>query len=445
MGGPPVTVAESARPVFGAGWGDDDRIIFGTQGGGLFRVPGGGGEPEVLTTPDVEQGEVHHVQPFIIPGRGAVVFVTSSQTPRSDGQLAVLDLDTAEIKRLGLSGVSPRYVSTGHLVYAAEDGSVRAVPFDAATLEVTGSPVPLLEDVVVTGRDGVGTPLAEIAGTAWYPRYSPDGTRLAFVAATTEGADVWVLDLERGTRTRLTSEGLNRYYPVWSPDGSLLAFSDGAGATIRVLLASADGSGEPEILLDRNERQFPTSWFADGDVLALHTQHPETERDLYMLPMDGDLVPEPFLATRFQERAPRFSPDGRWVAYVSDESGRDEVYVRPYPGPGGQVIVSTGGGEEMVWGPDGSELFYRNDDQLMVVAVTTGENFSAGASVPLFAAPFAPDNSGGGAGSPNYDISPDGQQFVFIEQESPVDVAGVAEISVVLNWHQELLDRVPTN
>jgi serine/threonine-protein kinase len=162
-----------------------------------------------------------------------------------------------------------------------------------------------------------------------------------------------------------------------------------------------------------------------------------------MLPMDGDLTPEPFLVTPAQERGVSLSPDGRWVAYVSDESGRDEVYVRPYPGPGGQVTISTGGGEEVVWGQDSSELFYRNGDQVMVVKVSTAKAFLAEAAVPLFVAPYAFDNAGGGAGNPNYDISPDGNQFVFVEQDSPTGLEGAAQINVVLNWFEELKERVP--
>ena len=203
-----------------------------------------------------------------------MVFVIGTDALMPTGQLAVLDLATGEVTRLGLAGASPHYFSTGHLVYAAEDGSVRAVPFDAASLTVTGNPVPLIEGVslkstgaanfsvsdngrlvyvpgsqnlksrlVVAGRDGVGTPLAEIAGIGWYPRFSPDGTQVAFAVSQLPGAgsdaDLWVLDIARGTRMRLTAGGNNRFYPVWSPDGSRLAFADGAGDTNRVLLTAA--------------------------------------------------------------------------------------------------------------------------------------------------------------------------------------------------------------
>ena len=151
-GGPPVRLTESSLRTLGASWGADDQIIFGTQGGGLFRVSGGGGEPESLTTLDTEQGEINHTWPSIIPGRDAVVFVTGPGVPLTTGQLAVLDLNTREVTRLGIAGISPHYVSTGHLVYAAEDASLRAVPFDATSLQVTGNPVPLVEGVVVKSR-----------------------------------------------------------------------------------------------------------------------------------------------------------------------------------------------------------------------------------------------------------------------------------------------------
>ena len=149
FGGPPVTLTESPHGIAGASWGADDQIIFGTLGGGLFRVSGGGGEPEALTSLDTDSGEGGHYWPSIIPGANAVLFVTATAAPLTTGQLAVLDLETEEVTPLGLAGVSPHYVSTGHLVYAAEDGSVRAVPFDTASLTVTGNPVPLIESVSV--------------------------------------------------------------------------------------------------------------------------------------------------------------------------------------------------------------------------------------------------------------------------------------------------------
>ena len=375
-GGPPVMVAESPNSIRGASWGMDDQIIFGTNVAGLFRVAGGGGEPEPLTTP--EDG-VSHRWPAIIAGRGAVLFVTAAAGALTGGALAVLDLDTGDVTPLGIVGVSPHYVETGHVVYAVEDGSIRAVPFDATSLEVSGNPVPLVEGVQVKvsgaanfsisdngrlvyaqGVAAAGVPRAlvwvdrdgreEPLGDAWgpdqyiFPRFSPDGTRVAVVVAENADslgtpADIWVLDLARGARSRITFEGNRRFFPVWSPDGTQLAFADGPETPNVLLLASADGSGQSDVLLDRSERQFPTSWAPDGHALAIYIDRPETSRDLAVLPMDGDTTPVPFVTTPFQERAATFSPDGRWLAYVSDESGQDEVYVRPYPGPGQETTV----------------------------------------------------------------------------------------------------------
>ena len=253
FGGPPVMLTESLDgPVEGASWGTDEQIIFGTANGGLFRVSAGGGEAEALTTPDTEQGESRHTWPFIIPDREAVLFVISTDRPLTTGQLAVLDLDTGEVTRLGLAGVSPRYISTGHLVYAAEDGSVRAVPFDAASLEVTGNPVPLVEGVLVSGRGGADFSISDngrlvyVSGTAggglqrslvwvdrqgleepiaapprnyFYPRISPDGTRVA-LDLRDEESDVWIWDLARESLQRLTFDAAADNYALWTPDSA---------------------------------------------------------------------------------------------------------------------------------------------------------------------------------------------------------------------------------
>jgi serine/threonine-protein kinase len=483
FGGPPETVIEFRDSILGASWGTHDEIIFGTVDDELYRVSADGGEAEALTTLDAEQSEASHRWPSIVPGAEAVVFVITTDRPLTTGQLAVLDLSTGEVKRLGLAGTSPRYVSTGHLIYAADDGSVRGVPFDATSLEVTGSPMPLVEDVVVKntgaanfgisdhgrlayalGVGGRGAPRSlvwvdrrgreEPLGDAWppdqylYPRFSPDGTRVVLAVAenaedTSTPSDLWVLDLARaGSRTRITFGGNPRFFPVWSPDGSQVAFADEGGRTAnRLLLAPADGNGQIETLLDVDERQFPTSWARDGRVMAIYTDHAETARDLAVLPIVGDRTPVPFLATPFQERAPTFSPDARWLAYVSDESGQDQVYVRPYPGPGQRHTISTNGGKEPVWSRDGSELFYRNEDQVLVVAVDAAEAF--GVPKQLFVGAYDLDISGAGMGGvPNYDIAPDGQRFLMVKREEMSGQHSV-QINVVLNWFQELTERVP--
>ena len=207
------------------------------------------------------------------------------------------------------------------------------------------------------------------------------------------------------------------------------------------MVTASDGSGEPDILLDVDERRFPMSWARDGSALALYRGGLETSRDSYVLPMDGSGAAVPFLDTPSQERGVSFSPNGQWLAYVSNESGQDEIYVRPYPGPGGQIILSRGGGQEAVWGPDGSELFYRNGDQVLVVAVDTNRPFSAGVPAPFFSASYVLNNAAGGGGNANYDVSPDGEGFVFVAHDTVS--ATNTPITVVLNWFEELKQRVP--
>ena len=425
-GGPPTTLTSVAGFNW-ASWGPDDTIVFGGSGEhlGLWLVADAGGAPQQLTVDEA----AFYVAPHFLPDGRAVLFASIAPGDRPS-QVVVHNLETGEQNVL-VDGHSPRVTPTGHLLFTRED-SLWAAPFDTDRLGLTGEPAPVLEGVrpnnvglaqvalgsngtlvyvasagvfagnlnttlVSVGRDGTSTPLAEVAGDARYPRFSPDGSRLAFGIAegprAADDADLWVLDIERGTRTRLTFEDNNRFYPTWSPDGTQLAFAEGAGAVNRIMVTQADGSGEPEALLDDGERQFPMSWAPDGSAVALYRDAGETGRDLYVLPLDGDGTPVLFLSTPFQDRGLSFSPNGQWLAYVSAEAGRDEIYVRPYPGPGGEVIVSTGGGQEAVWGPDGTDLFYRNADQMMVVAVETEDLFSAEAPRILFEGNFVLDNA----------------------------------------------------
>jgi len=301
--------------------------------------------------------------------------------------------------------------------------------------------------LVWVSRDGEATHLEADHQPGQYasPRVSPDGSRVAVSLAEDPGgggglSDLWVFDLTRGTRSRITFEGNNRFFPVWTHDGTRLTWADGITSANRLVWAPADGSGPVSTLLEKAGPQFPTDWSPDGQVLAFYESHPETQRDLWVLPMSGNQTPELFLRTPFQERAATFSPDGRWLAYVSNKSGQDEVYVRPYPGPGEEHVISTRGGKEPVWSPDGHELFYRRADEMMVVAVDTAEMFHAGPPTVMFVGRYDLDNSAGGLGGvPNYDVAPDGQRFVMVKETT----ADPPQLIVVLNWHQELKARVP--
>jgi serine/threonine-protein kinase len=258
------------------------------------------------------------------------------------------------------------------------------------------------------------------------------------VLAVGSDADLWVFDLDRLTRSRITFGGNNRHYPIWTPDGRRLTHADASTNTNRLLWSAADGVAGTDTLLPSGNRRFPTSWSPDGLTLAYYVDPPWTptsSRDIWMLHMDEDgLTPEPLITTPFQDRAPVFSPDGRWIAYVSNKSGRDEVFVLPYPGPGPESTVSTAGGREPVWSRDGTELFYRSEEQLMVVDVELGVGFRAGTPRPLFGDVYDRD-PGAGGGIANYDVTAEGERFVMVRRDAS---AQAEKVVVVLNWAEEL-------
>ena len=300
-------------------------------------------------------------------------------------------------------------------------------------------------------RDGKRAVLATVSGLAWFPRYSPDGTRVAFglsqVTDQNEPSDLWVVDVVRGARTRVTFAENTRFYPVWSRDGTRLAFANGTGLTNRLQSARADGSGGLEALTGVEGRRFPTSWSPDGRTLALQAgvaQAPNFE-DLWMLHADGDKwTAKPFVGTPFNERAATFSPDGRWVAYVSDKSGIDDIYARPFPGPGAEVTISVGGGVEPVWGRSGSELFYRREGKLMSVRIEErGGSLVVSSPTLVFDDPYRLDMSSAHAVA-NYDIAPDGKRFVMVDEPKETAATQITRIEVILNWLDELKRRVPS-
>jgi serine/threonine-protein kinase len=266
------------------------------------------------------------------------------------------------------------------------------------------------------------------------PRISPDGKRIAAVGSGPGSQSIWIFDTETGGRVRLAEgQGL---YPLWTPDGVRIFFGI---PTSGIYSRRSDASGDSELVL--RGHVYPASWSPDGKALAIWEQHPSGSRDILVLPRDGK--PSQLLATSSNERSPRFSPDGRWLAYVSDDSGRDEVYVQPYPGPGPRALVSVNGGAEPVWSSNQRELFYRPLDGTGLRRVTVGTQSGFSASTPevLFATRFVPDD--GPAAIANYDITPDGKRFVMIKR---VDVGqSRPRIHVVLNWFEELTRRVPTN
>ncbi len=460
-GGTPITVCDTPfDPGSSGSWGPDGTIVFWTPTLGLSRVSASGGQPESLVKPDPDQGEASYTQPVILPGGKAVLFTV--QREDFSVQISVLSLETGEKKILVEGASHSHYLPTGHLLYLLQGTeNLLAVPFDLERLEITGDSTPILQGVrraatsyadyavsengtlayvpggvgsqerrslVWVDREGQPQSLTETERRFSSPSLSPDGERLAVTA----DWDVWVYEMARGILTPLTFGSRVDRSPIWAPDSKRLTFSVHDSG---IFWIAADGSGEAEQLTQSRNLQIPNSWSPDG-VLAYSEGLPESG-DLWVLPLEEERKPQEFLVTEFNERHPMFSPNGRWIAFTSDRSGQDEIYVKPYPTQGGLVQISPDGGREPVWARDGKELFYRNIDQMMVVSVQTEPTFTAERPRVLFEGSYIHSQFDWAS---NYDISPDGERFLMIKQAEVQ-----TQINVVLNWFEELKRLVPSN
>jgi len=474
-GSPPVTLCdfkESARlPDSSAGsWGADGTIVFMAGSfSGLRRIPASGGDARTLTTTDTAKSE-SHLHPQILPGGENVLFAIDA--PNSRSRAAVVSLRTGTLRTVAEDAAYPRYLSTGHLVFT-RGGSLFAAPFSLKRLEVSGLAVPVLDDVVTNrGFTGAASMALSTEGTLVYAskvqlqrtlgwvdrrgaaeppafppggytdvRLSPDGTHLAaFALDKDESMALLFGDFARGMLTRSPVEGIFDGL-VWAPDGRRIAV--GVAATswsaTRVHWLSADGSTplEPLDVDTRYGEEVPSAVSPDGGVMLLSRYEyagvgpSATLYDIYVLPLSGERRPYPFLKTRFTEGNGSFSPDGQWVAYHSNEPGRFEVFVRPYPGPGPKWQISTEGGRLARWSKNGRELFYRNGEKMMAVDVETKPTFRAGRPRLLFEGPFLS----------SYNVDTDDKRFFMIKRD-PVE-SGPPRVNVVLNWFAEVERRVP--
>jgi serine/threonine protein kinase/Tol biopolymer transport system component len=465
MGGEPLTICEVPPVGRGGGsWGPDDMIVFSAGSPpGLWQVSGGGGAPKALTEPDGARGEPGHFWPQFLPSGKNVLF---SIGPTGPGGLAVLSLETGKWRRiLATQAKQARYVSTGHLLYAQE-GALRAVAFDLGKAEPVGSPVPVLDPIfdapnaggtffalsqngtlayvpggteyslVSVDRQGRVMPLTQERQGYRFPQLSPDGKRVAVTIDPSDqgNSNIWVYDIERGTQTRLTVAG-HSIVSDWRPDGTRLAISSSKAGSMNLFLQPADASGNAEQLLSRPANDYPDSWSPDGRFLAFEEDNPNTGADLWMLYV-VDHTASPFLVTASNESQSTFSADGHWLAYRSDESGRDEIYVRPFPGPGGEQQISSEGGSYPVWSRNGKELFYRRGPEVFAVAVDTQRGLAAGKPQLLFEGRSL---LGSGADQ-SFDVFPDGQHFLMIKSA----LEQGTQINIVVNWFEELKRRMPT-
>jgi serine/threonine-protein kinase len=460
-GGRPQTLC-AARGLLGASWGATNRIVFASvDASGLRQVSADGGLPVALTVPSAGRGEIVQRTPQVLPGENAVLFSEVGGTTVADGQMIVQSLDSGARRVLG-PGDHPRYVSSGHLIFA-RGTTLLAAPFDLARHEMIGKPTPILDGIVrtpaaqfavsdtgslvyapggsqLTGynlvwvdRDGKEEPLPIAPRSFSKPRLSPNGRQVAVVV---DNRQIWSYDFSRGSLTPLTAADVQTNFPLWTPDGSRLAFSSSQDGALNMSWMLADGNGL-ERLTTSVLFQDPSSFSPDGRLLFFVELHPSNAQDIWVLPMDSRRKPRPLMTTQFVEGGPMLSPDGQWLAFVSNESGDNEVYVRPFPGSRRKTRISSDGGQELAWAPDGRELFYRSGDRMMAVDVVTRPTLKPGKPRLLFERAFA-------KGGPwrDYDISLDGRKFLMLKPT--MEDIPITQLNVVLNWFTELQQRVPT-
>jgi serine/threonine-protein kinase len=437
----------------GVSWGEDDTILFAPSNvGGLSRVPAAGGTPKVVTEPSKDKGEVSFRWPQILPGGKAAVFTVVYAS--GEKTIALLSLETWTWRPLFKDGTRPRYAA-GHLFFL-RGGSLMAVPFAPPWHDSSAPPVPVLEDVWTdpdTGfayldvstdgslvyvpepgddldtrlawvdRDGNMTALPQKQLPYWMVALSPDGKRLA---AAVQGREpgVWVGDLGRGAWTRLTAGRAAGI--AWTPDGKRVVYSagDGRGAS-NAFWIPADGSGSAEQLTFGAGQVVPDFVTPDGKTLVYEAQTAATGWDLMSLSLVGDRQPRPFLAGPSHERFASISSDARWIAYASDESGEEAVYVRRFDGSGGKWRMAPSSGWAPIWARNGRELFYREGQKMMVVSVKTEPEFTAAAPRVLFEISTA---------WPAFDVSSDGAHFIIIDQQQKMP----PQLVVIPDWLDEL-------
>jgi eukaryotic-like serine/threonine-protein kinase len=462
-GGAAVTLCNAGQAegnARGGSWAEDGTIFFAASPrAALRRVSSAGGECEPLTNLDATTGEVTHRWPQALLGGKAVMFTANNQTGDfEDANIVVQSLPNGPRKILQRGGYYGRYLRSGHLGYM-HGGTLFAVPFDIRRLELTGEPVPTMEGIggspafggadlsfsaqgalaFVPGqgiglvvpiqwmdRQGAMQSLRSVPALYNHPQFSPDGRKLAMDIRAGGQYDLWIYEWERDEMSRLTVGAGENRIPVWTPDGGRIAFASTRrdNATRNIYWQRVDGGAEAELLLQSDYEQMPTSWHPTGKFLAYGERNPVSGWDIMILPLDGDELlkrrpgkPTVFLASRFDEENAEFSPDGRWLAYQSNESGRLEVYVRPFPESGEKPPVTIGVGMFPSWSQNSKELYYQNaaDWTLMVATYTTvGEAFRS--ETPEVAG-HIPRR---GLGMPGFAIHPDGRRFAVLKaaQES---------------------------
>lgn len=477
----PATLSDRVQLCCAAGsWGPDNKIVF-AHGvyARLSMISADGGSPEILTAPDKSKGEFSHRLPHWLPDGKGVLFTIMREWFDDHPRVAVLELKTRKWLVLLEDAADARYVSTGHLVFLRQ-GTLMCVPFNLERREIASQPVPAVGNVMqalnvgggmnsgagqfsvsnsgwlvyATGginpqrhdslvwvdMKGQATLITSFKAAFWAPRLSPDGQRVAYITFGKEW-HAWIYDLSRGTARQLTREG-KADFPVWTRDGKRLVFKGWeAGLEANLYWQPVDGSSAAERLTTSDNHQVPGSISPDGATVAFVERHPGDLWDIQLLDLKSRRVTS-FLNSNTIQFYPEYSPDGHWMAYTSSESGRQEIYVRPFPGPGGEVQVSSEGGREPLWSRNGKQLFYvggAKEDEYWVADVRTDGSFSSSTPRLLFKSDQFPRASP----TRTWDISLDGQRFLMVkfgEQKTQP----VTELILVQNWFEELKRLAPT-
>jgi serine/threonine-protein kinase len=467
-GGAAVALAD-APDDRGGSWAENGWIAFSPRSGEwpLYRVSSDGGTAEPLTK--LAAGEVTHRWPHVLPGGAAVLYTASKATgDYEDADIVVRSIGSGDTRIVHHGGYRASYLPTGHLIYVSQ-GKLFAAPFDLERFELRGQASPVLSDFASTpgtgavqlsfSRDGSfvyvpGTSDASSSSIYWMHRdgstqplraaptvyrnglrFSPDGGRLA-LSIVNQQSDIWVYDWGRDGMARLTSHPSIDIDPVWTPDGRRITFRSARDGIDNIYWQRVDSDDQPQRLTQSKISQFPMSWHPSGRVLAFREIGGETGSDIWMLPMQGDEAsgwkpgkPTVFLSSKFEELDAAFSPDGRWLAYQSDESGEAQVYVRSFPGPGGRVQVSTAGGSMPQWSRNGKELFFASDNQAIMIASyrVQGDMFHADKPVVWAKGQFT-----------SYDVHPDGQRIAIVRASESRSPTTSGKLVFVFNFFEEI-------
>jgi Tol biopolymer transport system component len=487
-GSAPVTLCDATVPR-GASWGEDGTIVAAlTNTAPLFRIPASGGTPQPLT--QLRAGESTHRWPQVLPGGQSVLFTSSNSLSKYESaNIDVLNYKTGERTTVQRGGYFGRYLPSGHLLYIHE-GVLFAEPVGGSSLKPQGGPIPILEDLASISTSGAGQfdisrtgifvyrsgkagpqvwslvtldgaalkggaessskKLALLAkpGAYYTPRFSPDGRKLALGIESGNGVDISIYDVQNDVLSRLTFSGQVSFNPVWTPDGKHIAFQTRRGSSNTISWVRSDGAGGVQKLIEGN-LVTPYSISADSRHLAYYDQNSASQFEIWTMPLDvtdpdhpKPGTPELFARSQANELQPSFSPDGHWIAYTSDESGADEVYVRPFPetAAGGKWQVSSGGGQVPVWSRDGRDLFFETLDYRIVVAAYTVKGDTFLASKPRAWSDqelYFPTND------QNFDLFPDGARIAAVVPLATEETKGSVHVTFLLNFFDELRRRVP--